>query len=162
MEKQLEGKLSLITGAAAGIGEAIARRFVQEGASVLLVDRQERACNDLAKEIGGHSFTIDVSCEEEVKSMMRACDDSYGGLDVLVNNAGIVPDRIEAEAMDIMLWDEVQAINVRGVILCTKYAIPLLKKRCGNIINMASLSGLYGRKGHSAYSASKFGLDGMT
>ncbi|MDP6603700.1 MAG: SDR family oxidoreductase [Rhodospirillales bacterium] len=162
MGTQLEGKRALVTGAGAGIGEAIARRFAGEGASVLLVDRACDACESVAGAIGGRAFTVDVSREDEVAQLFQACDEEGDGLDVLVNNAGIVPPRVDAEAMDMALWDAVQAVNVRGVILCTKYAIPLLKKRRGTIVNMASLSGLQGRRGHSPYSASKFAVRAIT
>ena len=162
MGTRLEGKRALVTGAGAGIGEAIARRFAEEGAAVLLVDREGEACEGVARAVGGRAFTVDVSREDAVAELFRACDEGGDGLDVLVNNAGIVPPRVDAEAMDMALWDAVQAVNARGVILCIKYAIPLLKKRQGTIVNMSSLSGIQGRRGHSPYSASKFAVRAIT
>ena len=156
------GQVAVVTGGGFGIGEAIARAFAAAGAKVGIADINRAHAQNVAKDIGGFSVAADVADEESVKALFAAVEREAGRLDVIVNNAGVIPTRGPAAEMNMADWDRTIAVNVRGVILCTKYSIPLLKKTQGAIVNMASLSGIYGRAGHCGYSASKFAVRGIT
>jgi NAD(P)-dependent dehydrogenase (short-subunit alcohol dehydrogenase family) len=105
----------------------------------------------------------DVSDEQEVAALFARCDELHDGLDVLVNNAGVTGPVLAAEDMDMAAWDATVAINIRGVLLCTKYGVPRLRRRGGgSIINMSSLMGLRGYPMRSAYTATKFAVLGIT
>ncbi len=158
----LDGKVTIVTGGGTGIGEAIAKTFAGEESAVIVTGRTKETIDRVADEISGLAIRMDVSVEEDVKALFETCDNTYGRLDVLVNNAGITGPVSAAEDMDMAKFDETFAINVRGVILCTKYAIPLLKRQGGSIINMSSLMGLRGYPNRSAYTASKFAVTGIT
>lgn len=156
---QLEGKRAVVTGAGAGIGRAIAERFAAEGARVVLGDRNgewaEAAAADIRRR-GGVAVAVraDVTREADVRNLIERAVAEFGGLDVLVNNAGIevvkpVTDLSEAE------WDGLMAVNVKGVFFGCKHAIPHLVKSRGNVINMASAAGLIGWPLLSLYCASK-------
>ena len=162
MGTQLNGKVAVVTGGGGGIGEAICRRFADEGSAVVVADRDGDGAARVAAEISGHAVPTDVADEGAVAALFRACDDVHGRLDILVNNAGVVPPRITAEDMEMAQWDAVIAVNLRGVILCTKHAIPLLKRQGGAIVNMSSRLGYHGIRGQSHYSASKFAVRGLT
>ena len=158
----LDGKIAVVTGAAAGIGRATARLFSAEGARVVVADIDAGGARRVADEVSGTAVVVDVADEGEVRSLFEACEGAYGRLDVLVNNAGYVPTRAPARAVEVDDWDRVFAVNVRGVILCVKHAMPLLERQGGAIINMSSRAGLIGFAGHSAYSGSKFAVRGIT
>jgi len=158
----LDGRTAIVTGGGSGIGEAIARRFASEGCRVMVAGRRLGAIEKVASEIGGVAVTTDVTKEKDVEAMMGRCDEAWGRLDILVSNAGITGPIAEAENMDIDAWDETMAINVRGVLLCAKHAIPLLKRQGGAIINMSSLLGLRGYPSRCAYTASKFAVIAIT
>lgn len=159
----LDGKTAIVTGGAAGIGEAIARRFARAGARVLVADLDADGASRVAAEIGGLSFAVDVADETQVVALFAACDAAFDGLDVQVNNAGIVPQKGGIDTVDEALWDRVMGVNVRGVMLCTKHAVPRLRKRGGGaIVNMSSRLGVHGAAGFSLYCATKFAVRGMT
>ncbi len=163
MGKVLQEKVAVVTGGGSGIGEAIARRFAAEGYRVVVAGRRRVPIETLAKEIGGVSVVANVTAEAEVAALFRACDEAYGRLDVLVNNAGSVGAMSDLAAMDMAAWDHTIAVNLRGVVLCVKEAIPLLRRQGGAIVNISSRGGLHGsRAGASDYVASKFAVTGVT
>jgi NAD(P)-dependent dehydrogenase (short-subunit alcohol dehydrogenase family) len=103
-----------------------------------------------------------VTQEDSVRALFEFCQRTYGRLDVLVNNAGITGPVIAASGMAMAAWDETIAINIRGVILCIKHAVPMMRAKGGSIVNMSSLTGLRGYPMRSAYSATKFAVIGIT
>lgn len=160
---RLAGKIALITGAASGIGWATAEQFVQEGAIVILADRDT---DKLAQRLSGlqvgdnrhRSMTLDVSSEEQWISAMQEIDGAFGRLDVLVNNAGIGYFRSIAE-MTYQEWRTILAVNLDSVFLGTKYALPLLgRSGKGSIVNVSSIRGLVAGPNTGAYCASKAGV----
>jgi NAD(P)-dependent dehydrogenase (short-subunit alcohol dehydrogenase family) len=162
------GKVCVITGASLGIGRACALRLAAEGAKVALFDVLDEAGLELVKELQGRSaevgyWHVDVSREQEVAQAMDAVAKRFGGLDVLVNNAGIAGSSKPTHELTEAEWDQVQAINVKGVFLCTKHAIPHLKRRgSGSIINLSSIYGLVGAADVPPYHASKGAVRLMT
>lgn len=158
----LDGKVAVVTGGGSGIGEAIARMFAAEGAKVVVSGRRLEPIERVAGDIGGLAVEADVSNEDSVKGLFKACEDAHGRLDTLVSNAGITGPVANAEDMDMAQWDETIAINVRGVLLCAKHAVPMLKRQGGSIINMSSRMGLKGYPMRSPYTASKFAVIGIT
>ncbi len=162
MTGALDGQTAIVTGAGSGIGEAIARRFAAEGCRVMIAGRRLEAIQKVADDIGGLAVATDVSLEKDVEALTGRCEKEWGRLDILVNNAGITGPVAAAEEMDMAEWDETMAINIRGVLLCIKHGIPLLKRQGGSIINMSSLMGLGGYPHRSAYSASKFAVIAIT
>src|SRR4051812_5285979 len=155
----LDGLVAVVTGGGSGIGAAIARTFAQAGARVVVAGRHHESLAKVAEPIGGRAVVADVTDEASVRSLF----DRVGDLDILVNNAGIAGPVADAAEMDVEAWDETMAINVRGAILCIKYAVPRMRARGGgSIINMSSLMGLKGTPMRSAYTASKYALLGVT
>jgi NAD(P)-dependent dehydrogenase (short-subunit alcohol dehydrogenase family) len=159
----LDGKVAMVTGGGTGIGEAIAATFVREGARVIVVGRTAAVLERSVAVTHAVAITADVSDETSVAALFQAVDSRFGGLDVLVNNAGITGQVAPAEQLDMAQWDTTMAINVRGTILCIKHAVPLLRRRGGgSIINMSSLMGLHGYPMRAAYTATKFAVIGIT
>lgn len=162
---RLTGKVAIITGAASGIGEAAAKLFALEGASLLLADWQEELGEKVAEAVrknGGKAAFVktDVSKPEDVQAMVRAAMQEYGRLDVIFNNAGIEGEMNKPTA-DCTLenWHRVIGINLTGVFFGMKYAIPeMLNNGGGSIINTASVAGLVGFAGIPAYCAAKGGV----
>ena len=160
---RLEGLVALISGAAAGIGEGIARAFISEGAVVMLTDIRDEEGQLLAESLGTHAFyqRLDVRQESEWLSTTQAVLERFGRLDVLVNNAGITGFESSQVAHDpehanLEDWHAVLATNLDGTFLGCKYAIRAMKSRgTGSIINISSRSGLVGVPGAAAYAASK-------
>jgi len=161
---RLVGKVALVTGGGTGIGAAIARLFAREGAAVAITGRRAEPLQALAQEIGATVLPGDVSDEASVAAIFAELDRRHEGrLDVLVNNAGITGPVSPVADMDMAAWDETMAINIRGVILCTRAAVPRMKRAGGGaIVNMSSLMGLRGYPMRSAYTASKFAVIGIT
>jgi hypothetical protein len=162
LANELDGKVALITGGGAGIGEAIARAYAQAGCKVAVADTNAPGVESVAGEISGLAIVTDVTDEAQISAMFDACDAAFGKLDILVNNAGIVPSWSETEKIDAAMWDAVFAVNVRGVILCCKHGVPLLKRQGGVIVNMASVVGLRADPLQCAYCASKSAVVGIT
>ena len=164
---RLEGKTALITGGARGIGEEITRRFHQEGSAVVIADVEVEQGRSLAEELNGSISALfvelDVREETSWKEITAYILKQFGRLDVLVNNAGI-SRRMPLEAFSVEVWDEMMAVNVRGVFLGMKNAIPsMVKTGGGSIINMSSIAGLIGHKTSSlAYIATKGAVTAMT
>ena len=158
----LQGQVAFVTGAGSGLGEAIARTFASEGAKVVVAELNAKAGERVAAAVGGLAVQTDVASEPSVKAAFAACDKAFGRLDILVNNAGVSGPTASAEDMDIDAWDALYAVNVRGIIVCTKHAAPLLKRQGGAILNMSSLSGYYPLPNRSCYGSSKFAVRGIT
>jgi ketoreductase len=166
--RRLSGKAGLVTGASRGIGRAIARRFVDEGARVVLAARDSEAIGRLAAELsagGGEAVPVvcDVTQESSILSTVAATVDRFGTLDVLVNNAGLggathLDDRSAAADEK---WDAIVATNLTAVFRMTRAASPHLS-RGARIINLSSVLGRFGVPGYAAYSASKHGVIGLT
>ena len=158
---KLEGTVAVITGAASGIGRATAQLFAQEGAKVVLADWSEMQGQEVAAAIAGDGgaavfVRVDVSSAEDVQRMVRTAVDTYGRLDVLFNNAGVEGEQAPTADCTLENWDRVININLKGVFLGMKYAIPqMLKNGGGSIINNASVAGIVGFAGIPAYCASK-------
>jgi NAD(P)-dependent dehydrogenase (short-subunit alcohol dehydrogenase family) len=159
----LRDSVVLITGAAAGIGRALAEAFADQATRLVLVDR-DPGVEAVARELGdGHvGLTLDVSEEASAEQAVETALQRFGRLDVLVNNAGIGP-LAPAEAYPTAEWDRTFAINLRASFLFARAAArPMLAQQRGRIVNMASQAAAIGIEGHVAYCASKAGLLGMT
>ena len=165
---KLKDKVVILTGASSGIGEATALRFSEEGAKVVIVARSEDKLNkivDRASEFPGEIIAIagDVSKQEDVEKLVNKTIDTYGRIDVLVNNAGVLDNYLSADNMSDEVWDRVFDINVTGPMRLIREVLKhMVKENKGNIINTASVGGLYGGRGGMAYVASKHALVGMT
>ena len=165
---RLAGRVAVVTGAAAGIGQAVALRLAEEGGRVVAADRAEaegEATAAAIREAGGEARFVacDVADTAAVRALIAAAVDDFGRIDVLVNNAGIPGTPVPADRLAEEDWDRVIAVNLRGVFLCTKYAIPHLEaSRRGAIVNIASTFGLVGAHNAPAYCASKGGVIALT
>jgi len=162
---RLENKVAVITGAGSGIGLASARRLATEGAKVVCVDVDDLAGKAAADDVGGVFVHADVTVDADVQAMYATAIDSYGGLDIAFNNAGISPpddDSILTTGIDA--WRRVQEVNLTSVYLCCKYAIPHLQARGGgSIINTASFVAVLGSAtSQISYTASKGGVLAMS
>lgn len=163
----LEGKRAIVTGAGAGIGRAVAVRFVQEGAKVAVVDVDAAAAREVADELGELAVAIvaDVCEEEQVERAVEESCRSLGGLDVVIGNAGVLlatrDDR--ADRLDLAAWQRTLDVNLTGMFLTCKHGIrALLATGGGAVVCSASPTGLYGlAPGRDAYSASKAGVYGL-
>jgi len=165
---KLEDKVAVITGAASGIGRATALLFAREGARVVVADWDESGGSRIAEEIaeaGGEAVAVrtDVSQAEDVRSLINAAVEGYGRLDVLFNNAGVEGELAPTADCSLENWDSVIGINLKGVFLGMKYAIPhMVSHGGGTIINNASVAGVVGFAGLPAYCASKGGVIQLT
>jgi len=163
----LDGKVAIVTGAARGIGAAIAVRLANEGADIALCDLQEDWLADTAeavkatgREVG--CFSVDVSDSEGVNAVVSKVVEAHGGVDILVNNAGITRDTLMMRMSDED-WDAVLNVNLKGTFLFTRaVARPMMKKRAGAVVNVASIIGLIGNAGQCNYAASKAGVIALT
>ena len=164
----LEGRIALVTGGSRGIGKAIALELAQRGAAVAVnFVKSSQATDEVVAAItskGGQAVAIqaDISDFSQAKDLIKSTIDSLGGLDILINNAGITRDKL-IMMMSEDDWDIVQATNLKGTFNCTKAAIrQMMRKRYGRIINITSVSGQMGNAGQTNYSASKAGQIGFT
>jgi NAD(P)-dependent dehydrogenase (short-subunit alcohol dehydrogenase family) len=167
---RLNEKVSIITGAGSGMGRVAALRFAAEGSSVVVADMQKASAEETVRQIratGGEAtaIAVDVSVEADAKAMVDVAVEKFGRLDVLYNNAGIMPEA-DHSVVDtpIEIWDQVMAVNVRGVYLACKYAIPrMLENKRGSIINVSSFVALLGCSvPQDAYTASKGAILALT
>lgn len=163
---RLKDKIAVITGSGKGLGEAIALLFSREGAKIVVFDIDEPAGRETVEQIqeqGGEAIFVhgDVSNPDDAARLIDAAVDAYGRVDVLVNNAGIHVDRTVADTTEAE-WDRILGVNLKGVFLCSKAAIPQMRRQGGgNIICISSISGLIGQLNQAAYNASKHGIIGL-
>jgi NAD(P)-dependent dehydrogenase (short-subunit alcohol dehydrogenase family) len=167
--KRFQDKIVLISGSSSGIGKEAALAFVEEGAKVILASRNVKSNEALVKQIenqGGEALFVasDFTRTEEIQKTVAAGIEHFGGLDIAINNAGIEGTTdIKTADYDEKVWDEVIALNLKGVWLSMKYQLPEMQKRGkGAIVNVASLAGLQAGGAGIGYHAAKFGVVGMT
>jgi len=165
----LENKVVVITGAGSGIGEACASQFAKNGAMVVIADIDLKKAQEVARKLSGQNgktqaIKMDVTDYDEVESALQKIVDSYGQIDIMVNNAGIM-NQLRAPTADHTFddWDRVIAINQTGVFYCLRSSLKhMMNQGHGRIVNIASLAGLKASGHNLAYSASKFAVVGMT
>jgi len=167
MSGRLAGKKALVTGGARGIGGAIAAAFAREGADVAVLDLKLAAAEARASALaasGVRTFAVaaDVSDEAQVKAAIGKAEAALGRIDILVNNAGIDTTSVVAE-MSTAMWDQMMAVNLRSVFLCTRAVLkPMIARKFGRIINIASQLGHKGAPEMAHYAAAKAGVIGFT
>jgi NAD(P)-dependent dehydrogenase (short-subunit alcohol dehydrogenase family) len=162
MQRDFSGKVVVVTGAAAGIGLAMAEAFARNGAKLALVDRDSRVA-EVAKTIAdSRAYVLDLSDAPAVEQTFAKIGADFGTIHVLINNAGIGLMG-PAESLPVADWDKTMSVNLRGQYLCARAAAPfMLRQKWGRVVTMASQAAVIGIEGHVAYSASKAGLIGMT
>lgn len=164
MKRTFEKKVVIITGASSGIGLATAREFAANGARLVLAARSEDKLQEIAGEL---SLLTDVLCVKTDVSMMEDCKnlidktiDRFGGIDILINNAGISM-RALFNDMDLSVMERLMAVNFWGTVYCTKFALPWLLKSKGSVVGVISTAGYKGLPARTGYSASKFAINGF-
>ena len=160
----LTGKCALVTGASGGIGEAIAAALHGQGATVALSGTRREKLDEVAAKLGGrvHVLPCDLRDRAQVAALVQQAETAMGQVDILVNNAGVTKDNLFMRMKDEE-WDDVLAINLTSAfILCRAALRNMMRRRSGRIVNIASISGIFGNPGQGNYSASKAGLIGMT
>jgi len=162
---RLTGKVAVITGGAGGIGRAAARLFTAEGAQVLLVDLNEAALQQAVQDTGSDQasyMAVDVTQPEPMQQAINTAVERYGGLDILLANAGVEGEVHLIPDYPVDVFDHVMAVNVRAVWLGLKYAVPAMRNRGGgSIVITSSTAGIRGTSGMSAYTTSKHAVIGM-
>lgn len=166
--KLLQDKVALVTGGSRGIGEAIVRKFAEQGANVAFtyVSSSERA-EGIVKEleamgVKAAAYKSDAGSFEQSEALVKEVLETFGTIDILVNNAGISRDNLMLRVTEEQ-WDEVMGANLKSVFNLTKQVLrPMMKSRAGSIINLSSVVGMKGNAGQSSYSASKAGVIGFT
>ena len=164
---RLAGRVALVTGAASGIGRAVARAFAAEGAAVHAVDVQADALGALvdglrAEDLTASPTVADISVPEVVERWVTDVLDASGRIDCLANIAGVISSE-PVEEVSLAEWDRILGINLRGTFLCARAVVPAMKRRgSGSIINVSSRAGAMGFAGMTAYCASKFGVEGLS
>jgi 3-oxoacyl-[acyl-carrier protein] reductase len=158
---------AIITGAARGIGKAIAQRLAQEGMNIVISDIMHEEAVKTAAEIEKSGVRVlavktDVSSAKDAEELIKQAMNAFGAIDILINNAGITRDNLSIR-MGESDWDLVLNINLKGTFLCSQYAArEMMKKRYGRIVNMASVSGIMGTAGQANYASSKAGVIALT
>ena len=166
MAGELDGRAALVTGATSGIGHATALRFASEGARVAIVGRDVESLKRTAEEVrtrGGEALEVqaDVMVEADARRAVETAAESFGGLDVLVNAAGIISNGT-VENTTLPDWDAMMNVNLRSVFHLMQLAAPHLERRPGNVVNVSSVTGLRAFPGVLAYCVSKAGVDQLT
>jgi 3-oxoacyl-[acyl-carrier protein] reductase len=166
--KLLQGKVAIITGGSRGIGEAIAKRYAEHGASVAFTyrsseDRAKQIETELkAMGVKARGYKSDASSYEQAETLVKEILEEFGQVDILINNAGITRDNLMLR-MSEEQWDQVIETNLKSVFNLTKQVIrPMMKNRSGSIINMSSVVGVFGNAGQANYAASKAGMIGFS
>jgi len=164
LEISMASRRVLVTAGADGIGLEIARAFAAAGARVMVCDVRPENLDRLATELpGALGVKADVSVEAEVATLFEQVQKQLGGLDVLVNNAGIAGPTGGVETLSLADWERTLAVNITGQFLCARLAVPLLRQGTGaSIVNLSSAAGHLGMPGRSPYSASKWAVVGFT
>ena len=165
MKKYLEGKVVVVTGASSGIGEAMAREYAKMGAKVVMAARREEELQRIAAEIraAGGEVTYsacDVVKEDDCKLLMERAVEVFGGIDVLICNAGLSM-RALFDDCDLKVLHRLMDVNFWGTVNCTKYALPWLQKSRGSLVGISSVAGIHGLPGRTGYSASKYAMTGF-
>lgn len=165
----LDGKVTIITGSAMGMGAAAAELFAKEGAKVIIADFNEekgRAQTEKITNAGGEAtfYKVDISQEEPVKNLVEFTVKTYGRLDVAINNAALTPDDKPIADFDLNYWNRLLAVDLTGVALCMKYEIRqmLAQGDGGSIVNVSSVSGIRPQPANPAYIAAKHGVIGLS
>jgi NAD(P)-dependent dehydrogenase (short-subunit alcohol dehydrogenase family) len=161
MAQDFQGKRVLVTAGGAGIGRRIAERFLAEGAKVMVCDVTQAALAELPAGITGK--LCDVSKEDEVTALFAAAKAELGGLDILINGAGVSGETASIEESDPARWRQCLDVNLVGAFLCLKAGLPLLREAGGGaVVNFSSTAGLFGYPYRSAYCAAKWAIIGLT
>ena len=161
---RVKNKVALITGGSSGLGSAIARNLIEEGARVIITGRQKVYGQTMAKKLGAEFICHDVTDEAQWKSVVMQIEEKHQALHILVNNAGVLEKKIKnPETVTLSEWRTIQMVNVEGTFLGCKTSIPLMKRSGGgSIINMSSLASFIPTPENMAYGASKAAIDHMT
>lgn len=165
MKNALSSKVVVITGASSGIGEAMAKLYGQMGAKVVLGARSEEKLKQLTEQIisagGQATYSVtDVTVAEECKRLIDKAVDTFGGIDVLICNAGISMRAI-FDDVDLSVLHRLMDVNFWGTVYCSKYALPYLQQSKGSLVGISSVAGLHGLPGRTGYSASKYAMTGL-
>jgi len=166
--KRLENKVAIVTGSGSGIGREIALLFAKEGCKVIATDISETRISELEKETVSLDGTVklfhgDICDSNHIEELVTTCLKTFGAIDILVNNAGIMDNFEGVDTVEEAEWNKVFNVNIHAPYRLTQRIIKLfLNKKSGNIINIASIGGLYGGRAGAAYTASKFALIGLT
>ena len=159
---EFAGKVVIVTGSARGIGKEIAAAFAAEGAKVVISDVNAEACAETAKELGGIAIPANVTIKADVENLVEQTKSKLGSVDIVVNNAGVTRDALFIR-MKEEDWDMVLDINLKGTFLMSQAAATvMMKQRSGKIVNIASVSGLFGNAGQANYASSKAGIVALT
>ncbi|MDL2220801.1 SDR family oxidoreductase [Eubacteriales bacterium OttesenSCG-928-N14] len=167
---RLKDQVAVVTGAGSGMGKEIARLFAQEGAHVIAGDLKPDGVNELISELDGSVSgsvqfqQVDISNREQAEALIDVAVEKYGRLDILINNAGIMDNMMPVGELDDELWERVLAVNLTGMMYTCRKAVGIMEKQegCAKIVNTASVGGLQGSRAGAAYTASKFGVVGLT
>lgn len=167
--KRLENKVAIITGAAMGMGRATAELFAEHGAKVVVADFNVEAGKAVAENINKNGGTaafvkVDISVSKEVEAMVKFAVDTFGRLDIAVNNAALKPDNNSFQDLDEEYWDKLQAVDLKGTALCMKYELRqfVAQGGGGSIVNISSINAFKPTMGNPAYQAFKHGVEGLT
>jgi len=169
---RLQNTTIVVTGASTGLGRRMAEAFVKAGADVICTSRATERLEQLVEQSEsnpGEAIAVrcDVRTQGDVESLLRTTEERFDQLDVFINNAGIKESHVtgkaalSVESLPVDAWDAIMATNLRGVFLCTRTALPLLRQSGGRLVHIGSGMGLKGRAGRAAYVTSKFGLEGF-
>lgn len=164
MGLRLAGKVAIITGAASGYGKGIAQKFVDEGAKVVIADLSEEAGQNAARELGCSAFRIDITQQRDWEALLKHTIDTFGALDIVVNNAGTTYKNKPTEQVSMADFDLVFNVNVRSIYLSTSVLIPwfLEQGRAGSFVNVSSTAALRPRPNLTWYNASKAAVSNAT